>query len=101
MSAVIDPLDDGQMTDVIELPFGCSLLKLVERREYQPVSYEDAHERLSLEIYQLRIEEEFRTWMEDLRGHTYIERKGHFADAAMLGSRSGFASEPEEEDSRF
>ncbi|MBW2289433.1 MAG: SurA N-terminal domain-containing protein [Deltaproteobacteria bacterium] len=90
MSSVVDPLGDGQMTDVIELPFGCSLL-----------NYEDVKEELSLEIYQTRLEEEFREWMEQLRARTYIERKGHFADAAMLGSRSGYSSRPEEEDSRF
>jgi peptidyl-prolyl cis-trans isomerase SurA len=101
MTSVIDPLGDGQMTDVIELPFGCSLLKLVERREYEPVSYEDVQEELSLHVYQTHLEEEFREWMEELRGRTYIERKGHFADAAMLGSQSGYAKESKEEDSRF
>jgi peptidyl-prolyl cis-trans isomerase SurA len=101
MSSVIDPLSDGQISDVIELPFGCSLLKLVERRVYEPVSYEDAHDELSMAVYQKHLEKEFRAWMEELRENTYIERKGHFADAAMLGSQSGFGSEPEEEDSRF
>jgi peptidyl-prolyl cis-trans isomerase SurA len=101
MTAVIGPLGDGQMTDVIELPFGCSLLKLVERREYKSVSYEDAHDELSREVYQTHLETEFRKWMEQLRKRTYIERKGHFADAAMLGSQSGFSNEPEEEDSHF
>jgi hypothetical protein len=98
---VIDPLSDGQISDVIELPFGCSLLKLVERRVYEPVSYEDAHEELSMAVYQKHLEVEFREWMEELRDNTYIERKGHFADAAMLGSQSGFGNEPEKEDSRF
>jgi len=101
MSSVIDPLGDGDMTDVIELPFGCSLLKLVERREYKPVSFEDVQEELSSAVYQQHLEAEFRDWMEQLRERTYIERKGHFADAAMLGSRSGFTREPKEEDSRF
>ena len=101
MSSTIDGLGDGQVTDVIELPFGCSLLKLVERRQYEPVRFEDARADLSREVYQQHLEAEFRKWMEQLRERTYIERKGHFADAAMLGSRSGFANEPEEEDSRF
>jgi len=101
MSSTIGGLGDGQVTDVIELPFGCSLLKLVERRLYEPVRFEDAQADLSREVYQQHLEAEFRKWMEQLRERTYIERKGHFADAAMLGSRSGFANEPEEEDSRF
>ena len=82
--------------------FGCSLLKLVERRQYEPVSYEEAKTQLHLEIYQQYLEKAFREWMENLRAQTYIERKGHFAEAAMLGSKSGFAGPNEaEEDSRF
>jgi peptidyl-prolyl cis-trans isomerase SurA len=101
MTALIDPIADGETSDVVELPFGCSLLKLVERRQYEPVSFEDAETELSVEIYQRHLEREFRKWMEELRKQTYVERKGHFADAAMLGSQSGYSSGPEEEDSRF
>jgi parvulin-like peptidyl-prolyl isomerase len=102
MSEVVDSLQDGETSDVIELPFGCSLLKLVERREFEPVSFEEAEERLRIEIFERRVEEELGRWLEELRAQTFIERKGHFADAAMLGSTSGFAEEGEdEEDSRF
>jgi peptidyl-prolyl cis-trans isomerase SurA len=102
MSEVVAQLKDGETSDVIELPFGCCLLKLVERREFQPISYEEAKERLRIEIYEQHIEKEFRKWMEELRAQTFIERKGYFADSAMLGSKSGFAGEGEdEEDSRF
>jgi peptidyl-prolyl cis-trans isomerase SurA len=94
MSGVIDPLEDGDSSPVIELPFGCSILKLVERREFEPVRYEDAENELSLEIYQRQLDAKFHEWLEVLREQTYIERKGHFADAAMLGSHSGF-SDPE------
>ena len=40
---------------------------------------------LHLEIYQKHLERGFRNWIEVLRSQTFIERKGHFADAAMLG----------------
>jgi peptidyl-prolyl cis-trans isomerase SurA len=102
MSEVVDQLADGETSGVIELPFGCSLLKLVERREFQPISYEEAKERLRMEIYERHVDREFRSWLEEMRSQTFIERKGHFADAAMLGSKSGFAEEGEdEEDLRF
>lgn len=97
MSEVVGSLKDGEISDVIELPFGCSLLKLVERREFQPISYEQAREPLRIEIYEERVEKEFRKWLEERRAQTFIERKGHFADAAMLGSSSGFADEGEDE----
>ena len=93
MSEVVGRLQDGETSGVIELPFGCSLLKLVERREYQPVSYDEAKERLRMEIYEQHVDREFRKWLEEMREQTFIERKGHFADAAMLGSQSGFAQE--------
>jgi len=102
MADVVGSLRDGEMSDVIELPFGCSLLKIVERREFELVTYEESKEFLQMEIYEQHIDEAFRDWIEDLRAQTFIERKGHFADAAMLGSKSGFADEGENEgDSRF
>jgi peptidyl-prolyl cis-trans isomerase SurA len=102
MAEVVGPLVDGDVSKPVDLPFGCSLLKLVERRNYQPVSYEEAKEKLHMEIYERQVETEFRAWIEDLREQTYIERKGIFAEAAMLGSESGFADEkPEEEGSLF
>jgi hypothetical protein len=30
------------------------------------------------------MEAEFVTWMDELRKHTYIKRRGYFADAAKL-----------------
>jgi peptidyl-prolyl cis-trans isomerase SurA len=102
MSEVVGQLEDGETSGMIELPFGCSLLKLVERREFQPLSYEEAKDRLQMEIYERHVDREFRSWLEEMRKQTFIERKGHFADAAMLGSKSGFAEEGEdEEDFRF
>jgi len=102
MREVVDALEIGETSEVVELPFGCSVLKLVDRRDFTPVTYEEAKERLQQEVYQTQMEKEFRAWMEELRSQTFIERKGHFADAATLGSKSGF-SDPEEgpEDSFF
>jgi len=98
MSAVVGPMHDGDTSEPVDLPFGCSLLKLVERRSYEPVTYEEAKEKLHMEIYEQRVEAKFREWIEDLRKQTYIERKGVFADAAKLGSESGFSDEEEPEE---
>jgi len=84
MTALIDPISDGETSDVVELPFGCSLLKLVERRQFEPVSFDDAETELSVEIYQRHLEREFRKWMEKLREQTYIERKGAYASMTSL-----------------
>jgi hypothetical protein len=66
------------------LPFACAMLQLVERREYQPVSYEQARPVLEQELYDRRMNEAMKEWVDSLRGQTYIERKGYFADAAKF-----------------
>ena len=88
MLDLIEPLEGGQMSDVVRLPFGCTFIELVERQEYEPVSYEKAKTQLQNEVFEQKVSQEYRTWMEELRAHTFIERRGYFADAAQLG-RSG------------
>jgi peptidyl-prolyl cis-trans isomerase SurA len=85
MSQALGPLQNGGVSEVLVLPFGCSLLQLVERRMLEPVSFEQAKEPLSREIWERKIEQEYRTWIEELRGKSYIERHGYFADAAKMG----------------
>ncbi len=84
MSQALAGLPDGGVSDVLVLPFGCSLLQLVERRVLEPVSYAQAKDALSRELWERKIEQEYRTWIEELRGHSYIERHGYFAEAAEL-----------------
>ena len=88
MSQALTGLPDGGISDVLVLPFGCSLLQLVERRVLEPVSFEQAKEPLARELWERKLEYEYRTWIEELRGHSYIERHGYFADAAKLSSRA-------------
>jgi len=89
MSQALKGLPEGGVSDVLVLPFGCSLLQLVERRMLEPVSFEQAKEPLSREIWERKLEQEYRTWIEELRGRSYIERHGYFADAAKLRARAG------------
>jgi peptidyl-prolyl cis-trans isomerase SurA len=85
MSQALTGLPDGGTSDVLVLPFGCSLLQLVERRVLEPVSFEQAKEVLSREVWEHKLEREYRTWIEELRGHSYIERHGDFADGEKVG----------------
>jgi len=84
MSQALTGLQEGGMSDVLVLPFGCSLLQLVERRVLEPVSFEQAKDQLSRELWERKLEQEYHTWMEELRGRSYIERHGYFADAAKI-----------------
>jgi peptidyl-prolyl cis-trans isomerase SurA len=85
MLDLIEPLEAGQSSDVVRMPFGCTFIELVERREYEPISYEKAKPQLQNEVFDQKVAQEYRTWMEELRAHTFIERRGYFADAAQFG----------------
>jgi peptidyl-prolyl cis-trans isomerase SurA len=87
MSQALSGLSNGGVSDVLALPFGCAVLQLVERKTLEPVSYAQAKDSLSRELWERKLEQEYRTWMEELRGRSYIERHGYFADAANLGSQ--------------
>jgi len=86
MKVALAPLAPGGVTDVIELPFGCGMMKLVEQREWIPVTYEAAQKALEQEVYEQKLAQEYRVWMDQLRKNSYIERRGYFADAAQLGA---------------
>ena len=82
MRNALAPLEPGGTSEVVVLPFGCAVLQLVERRELEPVTLEQARERLHQEIWERKLEGEYRSWMEELREQSYIDRRGYFAEAA-------------------
>ena len=84
MAKLVAKLEPGEISPVNQQPFGCNLLKLVERRAFERVSYEIAEQQLYREVQQMMMESEFVVWMEELRERTYIQRYGYFADAAKL-----------------
>jgi peptidyl-prolyl cis-trans isomerase SurA len=94
MSQALEGLGPGDVSQPLLLPFGASLLQLVERRELERLSFEQARPVLQQEIWNVKLEEAYREWMEELRSRTYIDRRGHFADAARFGV-STFGVEPD------
>ncbi|MBW1842821.1 MAG: SurA N-terminal domain-containing protein [Deltaproteobacteria bacterium] len=84
MAKLVATLEPGGISPVNRQPFGCNLLKLVEKRAFERVSYEMAEQQLFREVQQMAIEAEFVTWMEELRERTFIQRYGYFAAAAQL-----------------
>jgi peptidyl-prolyl cis-trans isomerase SurA len=74
----------GSLSGVIEMPFGCNLLQLVERRTFEPMSLEEATPQLQNEIFRQKTEAEYVKWVEKLRQQTYIERKGAYAASTSL-----------------
>jgi len=82
MREAIQGLGPGELSSVIPARFGCNLLQVVDRRSYDPVSYEEARPQLYNEIWNERMNEEYGEFIEELRAQTYIERKGIFAEGA-------------------
>ena len=84
MSSLLAELQPGGVSEVSRQSFGCNILKLVERARYEPITFDQARASLEQALYSQKIEAEYSTWMEDLRKHTYIKRRGYFADAASF-----------------
>lgn len=95
MAEPVAKLEPGQVSPINRQPFGCNLLKLVERRAFERVSFETAEPQLRSEIQQMMMEAEFVVWMEELREHTFIQRYGYFADAAQLDATAGNPADTE------
>ena len=93
MADAVAQLEAGQVSSVIEMPFGCNLLELVERREFHPLSYEDAKDVVRQQIFNERMGEEYKEFLEELRKNTFIERKGIYADATRLRPGDAFGGE--------
>jgi len=88
MKAPMAALEPGGVSPVIELPFGCTILQLVERKTYEPITFEQAKDSLQQEVHQRKVMEQYREWMEDLRKRTFIERRGYFSQSASLAAPS-------------
>jgi peptidyl-prolyl cis-trans isomerase SurA len=85
MTEAVESLPEGGTSGVIEMPFGCNLLHVVDKQPYEEITYENARKHLADYLYQQRLGEEYADFIEELREQTFIERKGVFADAARLG----------------
>jgi len=80
MSGVVAGLSPGGLSQVVELDGACSLLQLVDRQQYAPVTFETARPALEREIHGMLEMQEYQAWLEKLRANTFIERRGGFAE---------------------
>lgn len=84
MQQAADGLQPGQVSGVIELPVGCAVLQLVERREIQALTYDQAKPQLSELLMEQAFQDEYVKFIERLRKQTYVERKGTFGEVSRL-----------------
>ena len=89
MAEPVNQMQPGAVSNVIELPVGCAVLRLVERREVEPVSYEQAAPRIQQVLTEQKYDAELESFLERLRKQTYVERKGVFAESARMDASSG------------
>lgn len=92
MAEAVAGMNPGSTSGVLELPVGCAVLRLVERREVQPISFEQAQPRIEQALYEQKFEQEFEAFLEKLRKQTYVERKGVFVDLSSAGASAGAGS---------
>ncbi|MFP6655289.1 MAG: peptidylprolyl isomerase [Myxococcota bacterium] len=78
MAGPIDALQPGELSEVIQMPFGCNLLEVVDRRVFERIELSDAKAQLQNIVFQRKMEIEYTRWIDELREHTYIERKAGF-----------------------
>jgi peptidyl-prolyl cis-trans isomerase SurA len=85
MQSGVASLEPGQLSEVLSTPYACSLLQLVDRRVYEPLSFEQAKESLYNELFELKMQEEYLEFVDKIREQTYVERKGIYAEATRTG----------------
>ena len=88
MAPAVEALEAGGLSDVISMYFGCNLLQLVDRREFQPVTFQQARPSLEEALFRQKMEEEYVRWIEKIRDQVYIQKKGIYAEASRLGALS-------------
>jgi peptidyl-prolyl cis-trans isomerase SurA len=84
MQQAAGSLEPGQVSGVIELPVGCAVVQLVERRRIEALSFEEAKPQLRELMMDQAFQEEYVRFVEKLHKQTYVERKGTFSEASGL-----------------
>ncbi len=85
MAPAVGNLQTGEVSEVIPMYFGCNLLMMIEQRDFQPVTFEQAQPALEQKLLEKKMEEEYVRWIAKLREQVFVERKGIYAEASRLG----------------
>jgi len=75
LASVISRMKAGDVSPVLSLPEGFTLLKVEEVHPAQPIPFEEVRESLRKEVYQKKLKKRYEEWIRDLREKAYIEIK--------------------------
>jgi peptidyl-prolyl cis-trans isomerase SurA len=87
MAPAVGSLQAGEVSEVVPMYFGCNLLIVVERRDFHPVTFEQAKAAIEQNLLQQKMEQEYGIWIAKLREQVFVERKGVYAEASRLDER--------------
>ncbi len=83
MISAVSATESGSIGKIIPTDFGCALIHVIERRRFEPITFEQAEERLYEQLYNREMEKAYGQWLSELRKETYIEKKGIFAHRSL------------------
>jgi peptidyl-prolyl cis-trans isomerase SurA len=83
MIAAVAATESGTIGKIIPTDFGCALIRVLERRDFEPITFAQAEERLYEQLYNREMERSYNQWLDELRKETYIEKKGIFAHSSL------------------
>ncbi|MCP4623176.1 MAG: hypothetical protein GY850_06550 [bacterium] len=66
-------LKAGELSDIVESPFGYHLIKVTEHKAGETVQYDDVKDQIAEHLKQLKSQESFLTYIEQLRETAEIE----------------------------
>jgi parvulin-like peptidyl-prolyl isomerase len=83
MVSAVSATESGSIGKIIPTDFGCALIRVLEQRDFKPVTFAQAEERLYEQLYNRKMEKAYNEWLGELRKETYIEKKGIFAHSSL------------------
>ncbi len=73
LKAALEGVEPGTITNPIDTANGIHVVYLVGRRYKKPTTYAELRDRIYQELYQRRVEEQTKVWLEELRGQSAVK----------------------------
>ena len=71
-SGILDATPVGNYTEPVEIPTGWVIIKVDDRKESEPIPFNDARTKIYNTLLQERAEKYQKTFLEDLRKQSYV-----------------------------